>query len=59
MTDSRKTSGNIIFIDFGMDLTYFDKTVENQSYFLRLEKTGVLKYRDWNLEEEIVLKTSR
>ena len=42
-----------------MDLTYFDKTVENQSYFLRLEKTGILKYRDWNLEDEIVFKTSR
>ena len=38
MTDSRKTSGNIIFIDSRMNLTDFGKTVENYSYFLRPEK---------------------
>ena len=38
MTDSRKTSGNMIFIDLGMDFTYFGKTVQIHSYFLKLEK---------------------
>ena len=43
MTDSWKTSGNIIFIDSRMGLADFGKTVENYSYVLRLEKNAILQ----------------
>ena len=47
MTDSRKTSGNIIFIDFCMGFTNISRTVENYSYFLQQEKNVNTEiYRD-------------
>ena len=53
MMGSRKTSGNIIFIDSRMDLTDFGKTVENYSYFNTRE---ILQYRETRIYREKSLR---